>query len=481
MSESFDKKIKDSLSAHRPEADPAEIWQAILPEVDAINARQRKRRRIFFWWFLFAGSGMLLAGVVWGLQQPVPSDIADQPTAHTEVSAKTEVPAKMPNAAEAAAGPAVDKTIIAPPSAPSHKESTPVNEAEVAEQAVSTVPPPPRPRGPQVSSANIRPAAPLPPAAAKLTAEPAALPLKGLPAAPLAGAEEISGRQATTAEDRNHLNPILAILPTLDFPLPLRPLGLSPDWEEATPPKRRKKRGPALKFQAGLIAGGGLSARQLTAREPDAADLLDLREATERSLEVVSLGFRLGAKHRTGLGLQTGLQLSRMAERMEFADQLVRQDSVYGLQALAVNPYGDTTAIYGSVPLTTTTSIRKEYYNYYRFLDIPILLSYERQYGQWAFGAEAGVFLNLALKTEGQIFDVDYQGQDLAAQQPELFRSRVGLSYQLGLRAAYQIRPGWQLAILPQLRWLPSISAEGYPLEQRHRWLGVQAGVFVGW
>lgn len=481
MSESFDKKIKDSLSAHRPEADPAEIWQAILPEVDAINARQRKRRRIFFWWFLFAGSGMLLAGVVWWLQQPVPSDIAAQPTAQTEVSAKTEVPAKMPSAAEAAADTAVAKAIIAPPSAPSYQAPALENAAEEAEQTKSAVPPPPRPRGPQVSSANIRPAAPLPAAAAKLTAEPKALPLEVLPAAPLAGADESGNRQATTAEDQKHLNPILALLPTLDFPLPLRPLGLSPDWEETAPPKRRKKRGPVLKFQAGLIAGGGLSARQLTAREPDATNLLDLREETERSLEVVSLGFRLGAKHRTGLGFQTGLQLSRMAEHMEFADQLVRQDSVYGIQALAVNPYGDTTAIYGSVPLTTTTNIRKEYYNYYRFLDIPILLSYERQYGQWAFGAQAGVFLNLALKTKGQIFDVDYQGQDLAAQQPELFRSRVGLSYQLGLRAAYQIRPGWQLAVLPQLRWLPSISAEGYPLEQRHRWLGVQAGVFVGW
>lgn len=236
-------------------------------------------------------------------------------------------------------------------------------------------------------------------------------------------------------------------------------------------------RSPAFQFSIGLQGGASAAMCQLSTEDAGAQNLLELRQRTEQSLEVLQAGLRLGLVHRSGFGLASGLQWTRIAERMEFRDEVVNQDSVYGIMALAVNPFGDTTPIYGQVPHTTTTSINKRYYNYYQLIDLPLLAGYQQQVGKWWLGAEAGVYINLRLRSRGQILQPDYSGLDLAEAQPELFPNRIGLSYHLGLRASRELWPGVHLSLSPQWRYLPTLSVADNPIRQRYQLFGLQVGV----
>lgn len=433
MSQSFDNNAREQLSSHQPDVDPAAIWGSIEPGVDALNAKRRKRR-MFAWWF-FSLAGISMAAVlIWWLSP-----------------------------------------------------------AQLNTQAVDSVP---QAIAPQESNLNQLP--PMPPAFSNVTASEAdAFVEQGLPAeseqasgvqtdsqneavSTSAASEPIATLPLPTTSETKALN-VLAYLPGLRLfliqPFPELPV-LNEQYQQSTYVQAQSPaRTPAFQFSIGLQGGASAALRNLETAEQDAQTLLELRERTEQSLEVLHAGIRLGVRHRSGFGLYSGVQWTRIAERMEFKDELVQHDSVYGIMALAVNPYGDTTALYGEVPYTTTTNINKRYYNYYQHIDVPVFVGYQQQMGSWILGAEAGVYLNLRLRSSGQVLQTDFSGFDLAEAQPELLPNRIGLSYHLGLRASRELFPGLHLCLSPQWRYLPNISTDANPIRQRYNLFGVQLGL----
>lgn len=484
MSQSFDNKARKQLSAHQPDVDPAAIWGAIEPGVDALNAKRRKRR-MFAWWF-FSLAGISMAAVlVWWLS---PAQLNTQPIDSVPQST----------------APTAEQT---PPSEKQEASLTWDNEyALLQESSESGLPDgSSESQNIQASSFNTTPTEStidqLPPAPPSSSANPAseadAFVEQGLPAEN----EQASGAQidsqneavsssnvsepiaalppATTPETK--ASNVLTYLPGLRLfllqPFPELPV-LNEQYQQSTHVQAQSPpRTPAFQFSLGLHGGASAALRNLNADEQSAQELLEIRERTEQSLEVLHAGVRLGVRHRSGFGLYSGVQWTRIAERMEFKDELVQLDSVYGIMALAVNPYGDTTALYGEVPHTTTTSINKRYYNYYQLIDVPVFVGYQQHVGSWVLGAEAGVFLNLRLRSSGQVLQTDFSGFDLAEAQPELLPNRIGLSYHLGLRASRELLPGLELSVSPQWRFLPNISTDANPIRQRYNLFGLQLGL----
>jgi hypothetical protein len=452
MSSSFDDKAREQLSAHQPEVDIAAIWGNLEPAVDALNEKRRKRRLLAWWFFGLASLG-LAAGLLWWLS---PRQLANQaevqpPQAVSEQTLALQEFAAMDVSEEAAPVKAADK-----------QQNLPA--AERLEAPASD-------KGAQASS-SVAPDDQQLKAASEQT-----LTQKELAA--MVVSEETTPAEAAAAATAETEFWALDYLPGLSA-YPVTPVGQLPtlaayNTQEADVPTSPST--PVFQWSVGLQGGASAALRSLQTEAPDAQELLELRQRTEQSLEVLHAGLRLGGTHRSGFGLHTGLQWTRLAERMEFRDEMVKFDTVYGIMALAVNPFGDTTAIYGQVPHTTTTNMNKRYYNYYQLIDLPLLASYQQQAGKWWLGAEAGVYMNLRLRSSGQILQPDYSGLDLADAQPELFPNRIGLSYHLGLRASRELWPGVQVSVSPQWRFLPTLSAADNPIRQRYQLFGLQVGV----
>ncbi|MBK9013350.1 MAG: hypothetical protein IPM82_04330 [Saprospiraceae bacterium] len=271
---------------------------------------------------------------------------------------------------------------------------------------------------------------------------------------------------------------IPAFLPRLPFALLDRTENTNPSVKAEYLPETEVplRRSQPFSWSIGLQGSLSFVDRKLEARDSFSSALLALRENSERELEAYQIGMRFTARHRSGFGLTSGLNFTQINEQFRFNSTVISVDSVYGVKYLAVNFDNDTIPIYGEIPLETKTSYRKEYYNRYRMIDIPVLAGYHYQGRNGFLSAQVGIFVNLSLATQGQIMQsaTEFMAIDTAG----IFRPNIGLSYYFGLSAGYSITEHLEAYISPFMRHYPkSFTEDSYALRQRYNLYGVDIGV----
>ena len=494
MDKNFDKKIKQEMSAHRATVDADAIWKAIEPEVDAINEKRKKRRGLI--WFLLAG--LLMAGGGYYFL----NNMNDSAAIAAEGLKKNEIKNDLPQTDKNNNGTInnLSEKINTENGEIHYSENDKINiekniskkekdgDEHIAKKSKDEI------NSTKNNKKNI-----------------AKNKNKTIYNSPVIGNTKNTG---TIFIDKNNKGKIVGLnigtetssrdmasknpsTYKADAPkrLPLLPISLFGSREQElvlakraiqnpidnVAKKTEDKISPAFAFSIGVHGSVGYAARQLKAVSPEHETLLKLRDDTEIPLETVVAGVRFRTTHKSGVGFVTGLQYTRMAERLHFEDTIVDVDSIDGIQALAVNLYGDTTPIYGKVPLTTTKNILKKHFNSYRFLDVPVLVNYnfKNKNAKWAMGVEAGIFANISLKTKGEIYDKNMDIIDLEKEQPNLYKSKIGLSYYIGLTGTYDMSQKWRLAISPHIRYFPkNIAADNYRLEQKYTLYGLDMGLY---
>lgn len=239
--------------------------------------------------------------------------------------------------------------------------------------------------------------------------------------------------------------------------------------------KRAKKKANA---SMSLYGGVGLTARNLSSKN-DSLDnsVLSLREDTERSLETIQLGMQFHLQHeKTGLELTTGLNYTQINERFDYNTAVIEMDSIEGVEFVYRNVNGDTVETVGMLPRTTTTTFTNRHYNKYQLIDIPVLLGYRKVFGKFSFGAQAGVLVNLRLKTSGRM--LASESEIVNIEDTETFKSSVGLSYYFGATIDYELTKKWSISAAPFVRHLPNNFANAnYELKQKYTQYGLNVGV----
>lgn len=250
-------------------------------------------------------------------------------------------------------------------------------------------------------------------------------------------------------------------------------------------PAYEKKYGRPAKFQFFTEMEGGISfaSRNLFAKSESANVLLQTRDDYETSLEATHVGFNLGIQHRKGFRFSTGIRQTRITERLDFNENISTVDSVEGVRVLRLNFSGDTIPIMGMIPQTTTTINEMKIYNRYTLLDIPLTVGYDFSINKkWKAGVEAGVLVNLSLKTKGIIFDETLQEINLENTETEIFKSKVGLNYHLGLSVSRTFSKKLDLFIAPSVRiYSQDFAQDSYGLSQKYFLLGGNIGVRYRW
>ena len=237
------------------------------------------------------------------------------------------------------------------------------------------------------------------------------------------------------------------------------------------------RRKPDFQFSTGLYGGASLALRKLSDKSGENTDYLKMREDTETSLETLQTGLKIAVEHKSGVALQTGFQFMQITERFEFSGSRIRRDTIEdGIFAYLINPNGDTIPVYDQIVNTQEVNIQKLEYNRYRFLDIPLSAAYFVGDDDWSIGLHAGVVLNLALKTEGEIFDAFGEIQDL--KETNFFKSNVGLTYRGAISGRYLINDNLQLEATVHGRFFPkTITRNTYHLNQKYTIVGLNVGL----
>lgn len=400
--------------------------------------QQRKRRRIFFWLWFLPGLGVLLAGGIWYINQI--NDIEK-----LEIQKTEEFTSDSPHSsAEKDLG--ISKPDLS--NGPIDRSIQPNSLEEGIEAFPDTV------QTTLIASSHAPFSKPYSP-----TLEGISLPENDL---------------ARQEEQINLSRP--SFLPLSSIATLLNPLPILPDSLEFAflPLKEQRNRLP--RFQFGLEANVGIFSnnRSLENNGDTTGSLIALRQQSERNLETISGEVSAFLKHRSGVYGRLGLSYTQIAERLDIQSSRIENDTIEGLEQIVINVGGDTTFVFGQVPITRTILYQKRTYNYYRLLDIPIGLGYEWKNGPWSIGVEGGAILNVRLSSEGEI----RASSDAIVALDSISRTNLDLSYYLSLRASYEFRPNWSITLAPTFRYIPqAFTREEYPLEQRYNLLGGKLGI----
>jgi hypothetical protein len=487
----FENKIRQSLRSHQSEVDVDAIWAAIEPQVDAIN--RRKKRRFMLFWLLLPllvahGIGFYIylndgthedkAKTALNTMNSTNNKLVDESALNTPKNAIETQQTQEENSHKT--GPSSNNggaLITAENQGLNTKADNSIflnkKEKKPSDKTAKATSDQPK------RHANLGPvAAPASPIAEQApstghwqTDHPGPTAAE----APMPGQNTVKSMPTTTAQR------LLEAVPTLPFEplaaiapkLPaLPPTALEQPLE--TPPLRKRD----FRLTAAVLGSISFLDRKMTATDSAYLELLDLRERSERQLEAVQAGIRIGVEHRSGLGFSTGLNYAQLNEVYRYKSIKDSIETVNGIQYYYLNFENDTIPVYGDIELERRTIHRKEIYNKYRLVEVPLLVSWRHEGHQFSFGAQAGVFVNLRMAAKGRALLSATDDVDIS--KGGIYRTNVGLSYYLGLTAGFMLNDRLEVVASPFVRHFPkSFTKASYGLEQRYNLYGLNVGLGV--
>jgi len=486
----YNNSLKEDMLGYQSSVNVDALWANIEPQVDAINARNNTRGGLY--WFCAIGVVLLAAALfLFPFSQSNTGEelVSSKPVAKEEAT-KVSANELLEDQTLSAQNNSVSSLTTASLAGTDSKVSTNPSSSSEAE-ALTTVKPDNRKKKaentpaalPQKKKASS--ASSIPPVA--MTSEKAGQQASN---SSLAGATQKSGpvTQETNvlpSVDQDNTQKLIALGKEFSmlsskpiFPASTAPRAISTDdLSSYTPNYGLSQKG--LSYSVMLQAGIASTGRKLEgAIDTSGNKLLQNRLNSETPLENIQIGVLAGVHHHTGFNVMAGLQYTRITERFENTVTVISRDSVPGIVKLIVLPNGDTIREEGQVPVVTTTTFRKKYYNRYKLIDIPLLLGYEKQINNLRLGLQAGVFANINLSTEGRIFDEESLLVDIGSGQENIFKTSVGLSYYVSFSVGYEMASGITLHFAPYLHHYPGrFTNDDYLLAQKYSLLGIKAGI----
>lgn len=480
----FENKIKEELSTHRADVDIDSLWQAIEPAVDDINKNRRKKRRMIFWlWFV----GVCLAG---GLATTYFLTSANG-AATGETIALTKIDhtrnEDVQNAETTLLNENIEideqETVISTENQNDVSPKTRSSESPIENKTIEN-----KLKTPITTNSTIVPSDKKTSTENRIKHQVSSIKnteTNSSSAVQETIVENRSQHENTAAigaasDRKNSL--LLTSLPALKMALLKsaekniiklpEPIDFSETLmedmaeKEAAEAMRQYGSKSPWRFAVGLNGGIGYANRSLSGDDA----LVELRDQYERSLETTHIGIHFTGQHESGFNASTGLQYTQMVELFERNQTFETRDSVFGIvKYVVISP--DTFAVEGMIPNDSTTVYRKKYYNRYKLIDIPVLVGYQHELGDWTIGGQIGVIANISLKTEGRVLSSATTDEAIN----DLFQSSVGLSYYASASVGYQLNDHLEINAAPYFRFFPkNFAKSSYSVEQKYNLIGLE-------
>lgn len=469
---------KRTLQKHTEEVDIDAIWAAIEPQVDAVNV-ERKRRRGFLFFLSLACIGIIAAGFFSLFVNKAPVN-----TQHISNSSNT-IARTTKEGTHIDAN--ISKHLIEPvqngtPTAAATKHTTSTATNTLSSQSILS--PSLKLKDDSIqenvwrsSRKNSSPKVHL--ATPYLPAQDVDLGVSVLTLSNSANSNKIAETNSTSLTLENHIRQEVDLPLALPVITQVNPL-LIEDNDELPAKKVMVNKKAPFEFSMGLYTGLAVVQKRLSTKsDSDAENLLQLRQETERNLELWNNGIKAKIKHQSGIHFSVGLQYARLAEQLNYdADHVVEDSIANQIIGYSNSLLGDRNPIYGYAPNNTEYDVVYDFYNYYHFLEIPVSIGYQKQFKDWNFGLRTTYVQNISLATKGRILDSPFSAIDLKNNTASPFKNKLAGSFEGGLTAGYRISPHLELGFEAYLRHMPnSISKDAYSINQQYSWTGLNASI----
>lgn len=202
------------------------------------------------------------------------------------------------------------------------------------------------------------------------------------------------------------------------------------------------------------------------------------RERSEIPALSFSAGFRLSYQTSGGLDFRTGLNYTQINENFEFIEEISTSTTI-----ITETPNPETGEIIRDTTMETSlTELDQGTRNSFKSVDIPLLVGMTLAMNQRLnININTGVYLNASFSTRGKILApetlrpvwVSSNSGDL-----EVFKSSLGISYYGSIGLLYELSPGLELLVEPNLRYYSqSFTLGDFPLTQDYLKVGVLTGL----
>lgn len=209
-------------------------------------------------------------------------------------------------------------------------------------------------------------------------------------------------------------------------------------------------------MQVDLYWSHDFAIQSLTSNGSAGDDLKKRRSESEGITYSYSLGGRFGFTFPSGMGIKTGLNISKVRTSFNY----IETDGM------------DTTGMSNMVSAT----------NSYTYVDIPVLFSWETSgFGPFYYNINAGVLLNMTFSANGRFLDPDGEVVDFskgAENRFQAYAKSAGTSFYASFGMHYVWNDVIDFIIEPNLRHsLSPITLNDYLLDEKFTTVGLITGI----
>ena len=221
--------------------------------------------------------------------------------------------------------------------------------------------------------------------------------------------------------------------------------------------------------------GASLVHKSLALQNDDYAWYRQKRYDTEKYLESVNGNVRVNFMHRSGLYITTGLDLTLIDEKFSSIDSVDIKGMQEGVTKEIINGNGTADYSTGMKEYIIHKKWDKLIYNYYAFVDIPLLIGYNFDIKNVKMEVDCGVSYNIAFVRKGQILGQEGYPVDIG-QENNIFKANTGISLLSGIKVFVPFK-NKEFYIEPNVKYnLDPVTASSYPVEQRYFNYGIKTG-----
>lgn len=221
--------------------------------------------------------------------------------------------------------------------------------------------------------------------------------------------------------------------------------------------------------------------RSLTGTSSTPLNYIDKRKEAEKSQVGFSAGVRIAKNIGEKFLLKTGVNYSQINEHLKFLNEKdVRTVTV--ITTRTVTSGGQTITISDTTTVTQVGTSYNNYYNRYRTVDVPLILSYELGNSRnFSVGINAGVIFNITSWYRGRILDTSLNpvaintGSTLGV---NAWKKNIGLGLYGSLSIYKRLNEKMQLFFEPYVRYnLKPVNTSETIVKQKYMTTGLQVGI----
>ena len=257
-------------------------------------------------------------------------------------------------------------------------------------------------------------------------------------------------------------------------------LNVQPDYDKKCP-KFGKSRGFHGYYSIEAYHSSDITFRNFDADNEEFNDHINLRSSTETSTYSYSNGLRFKWHNSSGLGIGVGIDRNVINERFSFVDNDAREvrtiisiDTLFNTDG-TFETFSDTTRVELQGSVTNVIN------NSYTSIDLPIHLSFQKEFGRWAVGISGGIYINLLFDQKGRILNFDESPAWITkgpTNELDIYRTTSGVKFDASLTLIYHITPSFDLMAEPYFRYNPnSLTRINHPLSHFYNTAGFRTGL----